>query len=218
MLLNTDQTDHLLSTTRSVRKRLDFQRPVEPEVIERCIELAIQAPSGSDRQRWHFVIVTDPELRRGVGEYYRRSFMSYYGARRSAAGGDAAPVTPIESSSLYLAEHMHEAPALAIFCYEGRVEQQGAMAQAAQYGSILPAAWSFMLALRSRGLGTAWTTLHLRYEREVSELLGIPDDITQAVLFPIAYYTGDDFRPARREPARERTYWDGWGKRRAGDE
>jgi nitroreductase len=216
-MFDTAQIDHLLSTTRSVRKRLDFTRPVEPELIERCIELAIQAPSGSDRQRWHFVIVTDPELRRGVGEYYRRSFMSYYESRRAAAGA-GAPVTPIEESSLYLADHMHEAPALAIFCYEGRVEQQGAMAQAAQYGSILPAAWSFMLALRSRGLGTAWTTLHLRYEREVAELLGIPSDMTQAVLFPIAYYTGDDFRPAKRTPAVERTSWDGWGKRRAGDE
>jgi nitroreductase len=212
--VNLDTTDHLLLTTRSVRKRLDFTRPVEPEVIERCLEIATQAPSGSDRQGWHFVVITDPQLRGGVAELYRRSFAQYFGAARGPHSGAYAPTTPLAESAVYLAEHFHEAPVQVLFCYEGRVEQSGLMAQAGVYGSILPAAWSFMLALRARGLGTAWTTLHLRYEREAAALLGLPENLTQAVLFPVAHTIGEDFRPAKRRPLGEVTHWNGWRKRR----
>lgn len=208
MDLNT--IDHLLTTTRSVRKRLDLGRPVEAEVIERCLEIAIQAPSGGDRQGWQFVMVTDPELKKSMADLYRRSFAQY----REAQGGAGASPSPGLESAIYLAEHMHEVPVLALFCYAGRVETAGVAAQAALYGSIVPAAWSFMLALRAHGLGSAWTTLHLRYERETAALLGLPDTLTQAALLPIAYYTGDDFRPAQRTPAAELTHWNGWGKRR----
>jgi nitroreductase len=200
--------DHLLTTTRSVRKRLDLARPVEREVIERCLEIAIQAPSGSDRQKWHFVVVTDPALRQGLAELYRQSFDTYLAS--APTSGRGAPRGVLRDSSIYLAEHFHEAPALVLFCYEGRVEQAGLAAQASLYGSILPAAWSFMLALRARGLGSAWTTLHLRYEQEAAQLLGLPPNVTQAALIPVAYYTGDDFKPAQRTPARERIYWNGW--------
>jgi nitroreductase len=204
--------DHLLTTTRSVRKRLDLARPVEPEIIERCLEIAIQAPSGSDRQGWHFVVITDPQLRFGIAELYRKSYAPYAASRPQSGPGAARP--QLRSSSDYLAEHMHEAPVLVLFCYEGRVENPSPGAQAGFYGSILPAAWSFMLALRSRGLGSAWTTLHLRYEQEAAQLLGLPPTLTQAVLLPVAYYTGDDFQPAKRTPAAERTSWNGWGKQR----
>ena len=207
--MNLDSIDHLLTTTRSVRKRLDLARPVEPEIIERCLEIAIQAPSGSDRQKWHFVVITDPALRVGLADLYRRSFAEY---AQSVPGGQGASITPLRDSSSYLAEHFHEVPVLVLFCYEGRVEEAGLAAQASTYGSILPAAWSFMLALRARGLGSVWTTLHLRYEQEAAQLLGLPPKITQAALLPVAYYTGDDFAPARRTPARERTYWNGWQK------
>jgi nitroreductase len=200
--------DHLLTTTRSVRKRLDFARPIEPEVIERCLEIAIQAPSGSDRQGWHFVVITDPALKLGIADLYRRSYARY------AASGTGTARPQLRSSSEYLAEHFHEAPALVLFCYEGRPEQPTPVAQAGLYGSILPAAWSFMLALRARGIGAAWTTLHLRYEQEAAELLGMPPNLTQAALLPIAYYTGDDFKPAARQPAAERTHWNGWQRRR----
>jgi nitroreductase len=203
--------DHLLTTTRSVRKRLDLARPVEREVIERCLEIAIQAPSGSDRQKWHFVVITDPALRQGLAELYRRSFEAYLASAPSSGRG--APRAVLRDSSTYLAEHFHEVPVLVLFCYEGRVEQAGLAAQASLYGSILPAAWSFMLALRARGLGSAWTTLHLRYEQEAARLLGLPPTITQAALLPVAYHTGDDFKPAQRTPARERTYWNGWPQR-----
>ncbi len=205
--------DHLLTTTRSVRKRLDFSRPVEPEVIERCLELAIQAPTGSNRQGWQFVVVTDPELRAGVGSLYRRSFAQYSGVGEYDPLPE--PTNPVQASAFYLADHFGEVPVHVLFCYEGRVEDAGQQAQAGFYGSIIPAAWSFMLALRSRGLGSAWTTLHLRYEKETAELLGIPPTYTQAALLPVAYYMGDDFKPASRTPAPEVTHWNGWGKRRA---
>lgn len=207
--------DKLLTTTRSVRKRLDFSRPVEPEIIERCIEIALQAPSGSNRQGWRFVVITDPAKRAAVAAHYHRSFQAYIGAggpTRGYTGDDPrlARAGKVRDSAIYLADHMHEVPVLVIPCIEGRVENATVSAQAGLYGSILPAAWSFMLALRARGLGSAWTTLHLVYEREVADILGIPANFTQAALLPVAYYTGDDFQPASRVPARQVTYWNGW--------
>lgn len=215
---NLAVVDHLLTTTRSVRKRLDLTRPVEPEVIERCIEIATQAPSGSNRQPWHFVVITDAEKRSGLAELYRRAFDTYLRGREQAPpdprqhAPSATTQRKVTSSAVYLAKHLHEAPVHIIPCIEGRVETSPPFAQASHYGSILPAAWSLMLALRARGLGSAWTTLHLPYEKEAAELLGIPDDITQAALLPVAYFTGDDFRPAERIPAREVIHWDGWGR------
>jgi nitroreductase len=208
--------DHLLTTTRSVRKRLDLNRPVEPEVIAECLEIAIQAPTGSNAQGWHFVVITDAEKRAQVGELYRQSFAIYAKARGSASGTPKASkeqMARVADSADYLAERMGQVPVLVIPCYEGRTENAPAMGMAGFYGSILPAAWSFMLALRARGLGSAWTTLHLRYEKEVAAILGIPDNVTQVALLPVAYFTGDDFKPAERIPAKEVTYWDGWGQK-----
>jgi nitroreductase len=210
--------DHLLTTTRSVRKRLDFSRPIEPAVVEECIALATQAPTGSNAQGWHFVVVADPDLRASVSALYRKSFMQYIEPQRSkldASTGESprdAQQRRVLDSALYLADHMQEAPILIIPCIDGRVEHAGPMAQAGLYGSILPATWSLMLALRARGLGSAWTTLHLRYERKTAELLGIPANVTQAALLPVAYIKGPDLKPAKRLPVRERTYWDRWDK------
>lgn len=211
--------DHLLTTTRSVRRRLDFTRPVEPAVIERCIAIALQAPTGSNAQGWHFVVVTDPEARAFIGARYRTAFHAYLEnpqLRPTFDEGDLrhAQLPRVVSSASWLADHMHEAPVLVIACIEGRVENAGALAQASAYGSILPAAWSLMLALRARGLGSAWTTLHLAYEREIAERLGIPPTVTQAALLPVAYFTGTDFKPAARLPAAELTSWNRWGVRR----
>ena len=213
--------DRLLTTTRSVRKRLDLRRRVEPAIIERCIEIALQAPTGSNQQGWHFVVVTDAEKRAGLARIYKRGWDLYasgeLGARVEPPAGDprAAQMPRILDSAAYLAEHLHEVPVHVIPCIEGRVEEAGTVAQASVYGSILPAVWSFMLALRARGVGAAWTSLHLLYEREAGELLGIPPTVTQTALLPVAYYTGDDFKPAKRLPARDRTYWNAWGKPRA---
>jgi nitroreductase len=202
--------DHLLTTTRSVRKRLDLTRPVERSVIERCLEIAVQAPSGSNRQPWHFVVVTDAEKRWGLAELYRRAFDTYLRGREQAPrdqrahAPSATIMRRVTSSASYLAKHLHEVPVHIIPCIEGRVENSPPFAQASHYGSILPATWSLMLALRARGLGSAWTTLHLPYEQEAAQL-------TQAALLPVAYFTGNDFRPADRIPASEVTHWEHWG-------
>ncbi len=209
--------DKLLTTTRSVRRRLDFERPVERQVIEECLQIAIQAPTGGNSQGWHFLIVSDPAKKEAIGALYRDSFQIYARSRQEQAAtsgqGDLyeKQQARVAKSAVYLARRMGEAPLMILPCIHGRVENLGVLAQAGLYGSILPAAWSLMLALRARGLGTAWTTLHLRYEKEVARILDIPDSVTQAALLPVAYFTGDDFKPARRIPAAQVTSWETWG-------
>jgi nitroreductase len=209
--------DHLLNTTRSVRKRLDFTKPVDLAVVSRCLEIAMQAPTGGNQQGWHFMVVTDAGKRRALGDLYRQAFTAYRAMDRPPLPADDPrhdQLPRVIDSADYLAQHLHEAPVHVIPCIEGRVEQLPVLAQASTYGSILPAAWSFMLALRSRGLGTAWTTLHIMFERDAAALLGIADTITQVALFPVAHYTGTDFKPAKRLPAASRVHWDAWGAKR----
>lgn len=204
--------DHILTTTRSVRRRLDLTRPVEPEVIEEAIDIALQAPTGSNQQTWRFMVVTDAAKKKAIADLYRDSFERYAGTRPAQK-----PYTSgerIAASAWYLTDHMHEVPVLVIACIEGRSTNPSPAAQAGLYGSILPSAWSFMLALRARGVGSAWTTLHLTHEQEIAHLLGIPNSVTQAALLPVAYYTGKDFKPAPRRPGRELTYWNIWGVNR----
>ena len=205
--------DELLTTTRSVRRRLDLTRSVPLELVRECLEIALQAPTGSNRQGWHWLVVADPDLRRGIGEYYRRSFEAYRdGARQAAAAFDdprrRAVAERVTSSAEFLAEHLGDVPVLVLACIAA--EQLPAGNQAGLWGSLLPAAWSYQLAARARGLGSAWTTLHLRYEREVSELLGIPPHVRHGVLLPTAYYTGETFRPASREPLDRVLHLDRW--------
>jgi nitroreductase len=210
--------EKLLTTTRSVRKRLDLSRPVPMDVLERCLEIAIQAPTGSNLQGWRFMIVTDAHKRKVIADYYSRSFQAYAAQsaantpQRAASDPRSQRMTKVVSSAVYLSQKFAEVPVHILACLEGRVENAGVMHQASFYGSILPAAWSLMLALRAHGLGSAWTTLHLQYEKEIAELLGIPDTFTQTVLLPVAYFKGEDFQPARRLPVREVTYRDGWGQ------
>ena len=208
--------DHLLTTTRSVRKRLDFSRPVPPALVQECIDIALQAPTGSNAQGWSFVVVTDAAKRKALADLYRQAFQFYvenpdFRATYEPQDLRAKQMPRILDSATYLAEHLHEAPVHVIPCIQGRVEQAGVVGQASVYGSILPAAWSFMLAARSRGLGSAWTTLHLISEKEAAKLLGIPDDVTQTALLPVAYFTGKDFKPANRVDPRSVTHWNAWG-------
>lgn len=218
--MDVKAADQLLTTTRSVRKRLDFSRPVDLAVIERCIAIALQAPTGSNQQGWHFVVVTDAEKRKGIADLYKQGWELYANApeamRPQIAKDDPrfAQTERIIDSAAHLAYHMHEAPVMVIPCIEGRYENAGVLGQASMYGSILPAAWSFMLALRARDIGTAWTTLHLMFEADVAKILGIPDNVTQTALFPVAHYRGSDFKPAKRLPATGRTHWNQWGTRR----
>ena len=211
--------DHVLKTTRSVRLRLDFERPIDPAAIEECLEIALQAPTASNSQQWQWVVITDPEKIAAVAEVYRKSF-NVLAARSpeerpvyAADDSRAQQSEKVTRSATWLAEQMHRCPALLLACINGRVEDQGPMVQAGVYGSILPGAWSFMLAARARGIGMAWTTLHIRHEDEVAALLGIPADVTQAALFPMAHFTGKDFHPPPRVPLTQVIHWNTWGHR-----
>jgi nitroreductase len=203
--------DELLSTTRAVRKRLDLERPVEREVLEECLQLAQQAPTASYSQNWHFVVVTDAAKRAALGELWRQ--VAYPYLERSGRGhpDDAAQRKLIGSAVVHLAEHIHEVPVHVIPCVQGRYEGKPNPLVAAMFGSIVPAAWSFMLAARSRGLGSVWTTFHLMHEREAAEILEIPyDEVTQVALIPVAYTIGTDFKPGRRKPLDTMVHWDRW--------
>lgn len=204
---DTSVTDDLLSTTRAVRKRLDLDRPVEVDVIMDCLRLAVQAPTGSNSQNWRWVVVTDPDQRAKLAELYRAGGEPYLraAAARPAASDQQARV---QESARYLVEVMDRVPVLVIPCLLGRVTD--VRHAAAFFGSIHPAIWSFQLALRSRGLGSVWTTFHLAHEEAAAELLGIPDDVTQAAMLPVAYTIGTTFRPAARRPVETLTYWNAW--------
>jgi nitroreductase len=204
------QTDKLLSTTRAVRKRLDLSRPVEREVLLDCIGLSQQAPTGSNTQMWRWVIVQDPDKRRAIAEIYARGIEFLAQAKQGVADNDHQTQRVYESAD-YLVEHLHEVPALVIPCVIGRPEEpQQHVVTASVYGSILPAVWSFQLALRSRGLGSTYTTLHLAWEQDVAAVLNIPSEVMQVALLPVAYTLGTEFKVAQRQPPGEITHWDGW--------
>ncbi|WP_326836866.1 nitroreductase family protein [Amycolatopsis rhabdoformis] len=210
--------DEVLTTTRSVRKRLDLERPVPREVIEDCLRVAVQAPTGRNRQQWDFVFVEEPDRKAAVADLWRRGLVAGH------SSGSSAPLPTrmsfasqewhrIADSLDHLARHLHEVPVLLIPCL--RVDDRSSLdsirGQAGNWGSVLPAFWSFMLAARERGLGTAWTTAHLTYEREMAELLDIPfDTVVQAALTPVAYTVGTTFKPGPRADHRGFVHWDQW--------
>jgi nitroreductase len=209
----------VLTTTRAVRKRLDLQRPVPAELIRECVATALQAPSGSNNLTMQFVVVTDAAKRAAIGEVYRQCYEIYKGLDGIYVGSITKPTEAeqaqqkrVQSSADFLGEHMGEAPVLVIPCTAGgRVDGAPALAAAAALGNVLPATWSFMLAARARGLGTAWTTLHLMKEQEVADIVGIPfDEVQQVCLTPLAYTVGTDFRPALRPDPETIIHWDTW--------
>ena len=208
--------DELLTTTRSVRKRLDFDRPVEWPDVEEALEIALQAPTGGNRQGWHWVVVTDEAKRRAIGEIYGANFAIYRSLPRpdyDESDTRAQRLEKVADSAQYLADNMHRAPLLVIPCMWARLEDAPAAMTAGAWGSLLPAVWSLMLALRERALGSAWTTIHLigDGEQRVAELLGIPfDKVTQGALLPVAHTIGTDFRPAKRQPLADVLHRDTW--------
>lgn len=202
--MDLDSVDEVLRTTRSVRRRIDFARTVEPEVIEECISLATQAPTGIAAESWRFLIVNEPEKKAALAELYRRALDVLVEARG----------VPMKPSQQALADRLHEMPLLILVCSEGRPPGDSLPLQVGFYGSILPAAWSLMLALRARGIGSTWTSLHLLFERDTAALLGIPDGVTQTVLLPVGYTLNAKLKPADRKGPREVTYWNTWGAQR----
>ncbi|CAN3978344.1 nitroreductase family protein [Kitasatospora purpeofusca] len=224
--------DELLTTTRSVRLRLDLSRPVDLDRVRECVEIALQAPNGGNTQRWHWLVVAEDGLRKRIAEVYRRSFEARYpptvaAGEAPAAGASAGGASAVGASAggasaggvsdrmlaggRHLAEHLHEVPVLVIPCLELGSRRLTADNQAGVWGSLLPAAWSYMLAARARGLGTAWTTVHLDAEQEVADLLGLPGDVRQGALIPTAHVLGDGFGPAPRRPVDSVLHLDGWG-------
>ena len=206
---DTHVTDELLSTTRAVRRRLDFDRPVDPAVLLECIGLAQQAPTATNEQNWRWVVVTDDDKKARLADIYRGGCLTYL--ERNAVEAEEGQTKRVYESALQLAKTIEHVPALVIPCIERRFDGAGLTATASAFGSILPAAWSFVLALRSRGLGTVWTTAHLSNESAAAEVLGIPATVTQVAMFPVAYTIGTDFKPADRPPPETITSWNEWG-------
>ena len=208
--------DEVLKTTRSVRKRLDFDRPVEREIVEECLELALQAPTGSNSQGWHWIVIEDAAKKKALADIYKKNFEMYMNMPgRVFEEGDmrAAQIGAVRNSAMYLSDNFHKSPLMLIPCIEGRLDNLPSFATASAWGSLLPAVWSFMLALRERGMGSAWTTIHMMNggEEQAADLLGIPHaNISQGGLFPIAYTVGTDFKPAKRLPVSSVLHWDKW--------
>ena len=202
--------DEMLATTRSVRRRIDFERAVEPGLIHECVEIAVQAPTGVGAVSWRFVVLTDPAKKAAMGALYRRSFDEYLDAqlREKQAAGEAPE--PLSPNYRYLADRMQDFPALIVVCREGRPPADTA-GQLAFYGSVIPAAWSLMIALRARRIGSTWTTLHARYEDQSAAILGMPEDATAAVVLPIGHMKDATLRRAKRSAAPAVTFWNDWG-------
>jgi nitroreductase len=212
MKFDIAMTDELLATTRAVRNRLDLEREVPRAVIEECLELAVQAPTGSNSQTWRWLVVDDADKRKQLAALYRKVADSYLtAAGKQAYEAGSTQTQRVFSSAMYLSEHLHEVPVHVIPCVEGRPPAETPLPMlAGLYGSIFPAVWSFQLALRARGLGTVLTTLHLGAEREAAELLGLPDNVLQVALLPVAYTKGTDFKRAERPPVSTITHYNSW--------
>lgn len=220
--IDLKSVDHVLTTTRAVRKRLDLTRPVEQSVLRECIEIALQAPSGLLGETWHFLILTEPEQRAKISEIYRRAVDPYNNAADVVPDDYLSMVIQIPGeerpgqlgrvleSSIEYTKNLEKVPAFVLACVEGRMEEHGPGAQASMYASIFPAVWSFQLALRARGLGSALTTVHIALEKDVRDAFGIPDTITQAALLPVGYFTGKDFKRSERKPVELVTHWNAW--------
>jgi nitroreductase len=219
-MIDVANADLLLSTTRSVRRRLDLDRPVPIDLVEECLSVALQAPTGGNLQSWRFLIVTDADKRQAIGALYRDAWDRYLAAQAPTYEPDDPrhDVHPkVVDSAQYLADHLHEVPIHVVPCVTPRVDGGPLFWTASVLGSVYPAVWSFMLAARCRGLGTTLTTLTLMHEAEVAGLLGIPDTAMQCGLVPVAYFTGDTFRPAPRLPLERVVYRNAWKAAGQGD-
>jgi len=206
--------DEVLTTTRAVRKRLDVSRPVPRAVLEECLDLALQAPNGSNRNEWRWIIVDDREMIGKLAQEYRAAMGVLHSGEKPSPmylGGEIPREDRLLDSAMALPEKLPDIPAILIPLMPGRPDGKGVVEQAAMWGSIVQAVWSFFLALRSRGLGSCWATVTSRRERDIAELLGIPyDSYTQVGMFPVAYTVGTDFKRAWRKPVAEVLSYNGF--------
>ncbi len=209
MPFDVTETDRLLSTTRAVRRRLDLERPVPAGVILDCIDVAEQAPTGGNQSSRRWLVVRDPETKAALAELYRSAGGNWISEAYAGVAGTGHHNEGALRSADHLARHLQDVPAIVLATIYGEHDGSG---RPGLFDSVIQAAWSFCLALRSRGLGSAWTTLHMNEADRVAELLGIPDGVTQIVLLPVAWTVGDDFSPAPRRPARDITWFDHWGR------
>jgi nitroreductase len=212
MEFDLKMTDELLATTRAVRKRLAFDRPVPRAVIEECLELAIQAPTASNSQTWRWMVVDDSAKKKAIADLYRETSNQYLSrsAERAKERGEAQTIRVYDSAE-FLAQNLERAPVFVIPCVQGRPPEGSPVLNiVSAMGSIFPAVWSFQLALRARGLGSAQTTLHLVHEKEAAAILGIPENVMQVALLPVGYTKGTNFKRAERPPVSNITHWNQW--------
>jgi nitroreductase len=225
-------TDRLLTTTKQVRKRLDLSRPVPIELVLECIQVASAAPIGANRESNRWLIIDEAEIKAELAKLYRRRMDPYLSALPVAPPGSRQ--AKVNESTKYLIDHMAEVPLIVIPLRLSRVSEKADVRERSSfYGSVIPAVWSFQLAARSRGLGSAFTTGHLAFETEAAELLGLPaprpqptainqaeaapsDLVTQICLLPVAFYKGGGFVSAPRLPAHEVTFLNHWGNSLSG--
>ncbi|MCZ6656139.1 MAG: nitroreductase family protein [Gammaproteobacteria bacterium] len=205
-LLDLASVDAVLSTARSVRRKLDFDRAVEPETIFECVNIATQAPTGLGGESWRFLVVTEPDRKRQLADLYRAVLTDL--ARQRGI--------EVKATQQALVDRLHEIPAMIFVCTTADKPGAEIAGQVAYYGSILPAAWSLMLALRARNLGATWTTLLASRQQEVAAILGMPDGVVQTVMLPVAYTKGAKLRKADRLDATHVTYWETWGNSNQG--
>ena len=198
-----DLVEEVLSTARSVRRKLDFDRPVSREDLYACIDVAVQAPTGLGGENWRFIVVDAPEQKRRVADIYTEVLVSLMEER-------GMPMKPTHKA---LIDRLHEIPAMIFVCVDGMPWNEEVSGQVGYYGSILPAAWSLMLALRARGLGSTWTSLLSSRQEDIADILGMPEGTLQTVMLPVGYTKGAVLRRAERQPAPEVTYWNRWGEK-----
>ena len=202
--LDLESVDRVLSSARSVRRKLDFERPIEPGILLDCIDIATQAPLGLGGESWRFIVVTEEHSKQRIAEVYR----NVMGTLQSDL---SLQVKPTQQS---LMDRLHEMPALVFVCYNGAVPEAELAGQVGLFGSVLPAAWSLMLALRARGIGATWTSLLASRQAEVAEILDIPDGVMQMVMLPVGYLKQATLRRANRKPPQQVTYWERYGETR----
>jgi nitroreductase len=195
-----DLVDEVLSTARSVRRKLDYERPVPRQLLLDSIAVAVQAPTGIAGENWRFLIVDAPEQKAQIAKIYSEVLVNLMAER-------GLPVKPTHKA---LIERLHEIPAMIFVCVDGLPVTDAISSQVGYYGSILPAAWSLMLALRARGLGTTWTTLLSARQEAVKAVLNMPAHAMQTVMLPVAYTKDAVLRRAERLPPEVVTYANRW--------